>query len=363
MHAGGVRVGGPRGRHGADGHRAAPHDRAQPLGHLGARILRHLDAVACAAVHAERLDVGVLRLGHGVEELGVVGVAARGDHHDGRLHLQHVAVLLLSQHAFHLAVFHDELAAERVEVRLHAQLLGLGAEALHEVAAGAGVVALVVDVPHLRAHADGDVALELDAVALQPVDGLGRLAEEVLVQLVLGDPVVVVQAGVDGVLHAVGGVGAVGAGELHAAVGLGEVRFEAGHALGADERTAVAAQTLDDDGLEAQVDGLDSRRGARAARADDAYVGLHGLLRLAQLGDAPDGVVGCVACCGARFGALCRSVGRALLGLLRPAARQRSTGESRGQDAGACEKGTPAQVVGRCAHDAPPCLPPMRGSG
>ena len=81
----------------------------------------------------------------------VVGVAAGADADDRSFHLDDVALLVLGQKTNNLAVLHDELAPEGVEAGLGAQTLGLGAEALHEVAAGAGIVTLVVHVPNLRA--------------------------------------------------------------------------------------------------------------------------------------------------------------------------------------------------------------------
>lgn len=95
----------------------------------------------------------------------------------------------------------------------------------------------------------------------------------------------VVQAGVQGVLHAVGRRGVVGAGEHRAVLAGGVFGLQAGHALGADEASAVAAQALDDDGFKPHVGSLDSGGRARAARADDADVGLDGFSQLAELRD------------------------------------------------------------------------------
>ena len=149
-----------------------------------------------------------------------------------------------------------------------------------------------------------------------------------------------VEAGVHGVFNTVGRVGVVGAGEYRTVRAGGVLGLQARHALGADEASAVASQTLDDHGLEAEVDGLDGSSSSRAARAQDAYVGLDGLRWLAELLNRPDVVPG--VCCGsalARVGQIGIAWGACIARLrLGCAAGQARAGDRGGHEACAGQK-------------------------
>ena len=130
--------------------------------------------------------------------------------------------------------------------------------------------------PALLAGADGDGALEAYAQVLKPLHGLGGLVEEALVELVVGDKVMVDHRVGDGFLN---GKGAAGL--------LGVLGAQGEEALGADEGAARDLALLKDDGVEAELLGLAGARHARAAGADDGDVALKLLGGLADLVEVP----------------------------------------------------------------------------
>ncbi len=117
--------------------------------------------------------------------------------------------------------------------------------------------------------------IELNAKVFKPFDGLARGAEELLVKVVVGHPVMVIHAVVDGLGHG------LGLADL-----LGPVSLNAEGALDANERAAREAELLEHDGLKAELLGLAGARHASAtcaANGDVAGQSLGGLTNLLEI--------------------------------------------------------------------------------
>ena len=170
--------------------------------------------------------------------------------------------------------------------------------------------------PYFRTGADGDDLGEFLPVSFQPFDGLGCLAEEVLVQAVLRNPVMEIHAGVHRIVHIIDAIGEIGAGECGRFIDQ-IMRFERRHAFGSYERTAVTREAFDDDRLKAEVDSLDGRCKSGASSADDCDVGRKRFFGFADGFEFPDLVLGvcgrfrCVGLCRCRFGCARRGFRRA----------------------------------------------------
>ena len=211
----------------------------------------------------------------GVQEVQVVCIAARGENDSGGLDVDDGAVGAHGEHTCNLAVLHDQLLCGALKLNLHAEVLGSLSQGLHEAHARALVEVALEDVPSLVVAVLLHV-VELHAKVLKPFDGFARGAEELLVEVVVGHPVVVIHAVVDGLGHGLGLAGL-----------LGPVGLNAEGTLDADERAAREAELLEHDGLKAELLGLAGARHASATCAANGDVAGQGLGGIADLLEIP----------------------------------------------------------------------------
>ena len=217
----------------------------------------------------------VVRLGDGVQEVQVVCIAARGENDSGGLNVDDGAVGAHGEYASNLTVLHDQLLCGALKLNLHTEVLGRLGQGFHEAHAGTLVEVALEDVPSLVIAVLLHV-VELHAQVLKPLDGFARGAEKLLVEVVVGYPVVVVHAVVDGLGHGLGLAGL-----------LGPVGLNAEGALDAYERAAREAELLEHDGLKTELLGLaGARQAGSACTANDDVAG-QGLGGLADFLEVP----------------------------------------------------------------------------